>query len=102
VIGAPVFIAAGAPAHEAIVRIKDIAFHPQRLEVRRSTRVTWHFNDVVVTHNVHSTGALRFDSSRNQKEGAYSVTFRRPGGYRYKCTLHPNMEGRVVVGTGSG
>ena len=28
----------------------------------------------------------------------YTLTFARPGTYRYFCTLHPKMTGRVVVG----
>jgi plastocyanin len=30
--------------------------------------------------------------------GTYTVRFRRPGTYRYVCTIHPNMRGRVIVG----
>jgi plastocyanin len=26
------------------------------------------------------------------------VRFRRPGTYRYVCTIHPHMRGRVIVG----
>jgi plastocyanin len=30
--------------------------------------------------------------------GTYTVRFTRPGAYRYVCTIHPNMKGRVIVG----
>lgn len=62
--------------------------------------MTWRFREPYVTHNVHSVGALRFESSENQTAGTdYAVTFRRRGTYRYVCTLHPGMKGRVVVGS---
>src|SRR4051794_22363942 len=90
-------LAAHGGSHTATVRVKDIRFTPKAMTVKPGTRVTWQFDDEVVTHNVHSRGALRFASSRDLKVGTYSVTFRAPGVYRYHCTLHPGMRGRVTV-----
>ncbi len=60
--------------------------------------MTWRFREPYVTHNVTSRGELRFASSADQREGTeYTVTFRRRGTYRYVCTLHPGMAGKVVV-----
>jgi len=30
-------------------------------------------------------------------EGTFSHRFTQPGSYRYLCTLHPNMAGRIEV-----
>jgi plastocyanin len=29
--------------------------------------------------------------------GSYSVTFAKRGTYYYECTIHPGMQGRIVV-----
>ena len=89
-----------APAHGAgdrTVQIKDIDFHPARLVVHRGDRVTWRFLDEEVSHNVTSVAKPRFRSSDSRMTGTYSVRFTRKGTYRYVCTIHANMRGRIVV-----
>jgi plastocyanin len=36
-------------------------------------------------------------ASKNQTKGTFAHRFDRPGEYRYTCTLHAGMDGRVVV-----
>jgi len=79
------------------VQIKDIDFHPARLVVHRGDRVTWRFLDEEVSHNVTSVAKPRFRSSGSRMTGTYSVRFTRKGTYRYVCTIHANMRGRIVV-----
>jgi plastocyanin len=82
----------------AIVQIKNVDFTPHVLTVERDTRVTWEFRDPDVSHRVKSRGAPAFKSSGFRRDGTYSVTFGDPGTYRYRCTIHPNMKARIVVG----
>lgn len=90
----PVATAAGS----ATVRVQDIAFRPGTVRVGKGNRVTWRFLDgKYVPHNVHSVGRKRFRSSRDKNAGTYAVTFRKRGTYRYVCTLHASMKGKVVV-----
>lgn len=89
---------AAAAAGPATVRVKDIDFRPHVTRIAKGDRVTWRFLDgQYVRHNVHSTGRRRFQSSHDQTEGTYTVRFRKAGKYRYICTRHPGMKGRVVV-----
>lgn len=89
---------AGADAASgATVRIQDIDFHPAAVVIHRGRSVTWRFLDPEVVHNVTSRGVLRFRSSPTKRSGTYTVRFTKPGTYRYRCTIHPNMRGRVVV-----
>ena len=82
------------------MRVDHIAFAPQTLRVRPGTQVTWRFREPYVTHNVHSVGKPRFASSEDQREDTeYAVTFRRRGTYRYVCSLHASMTGKIVVGS---
>ena len=56
------------------------------------TRVTWTW----VGNNPHNVTADGF-ASETQVEGKFIQTFDRAGSYAYACTIHPGMEGTVVV-----
>jgi plastocyanin len=92
-----VMAAQGHAAARHTVRIHDIDFHPSSLVVHRGDEVTWRFLDDEVSHNVTSVGRTRFRSSGSRMTGSYSVRFTRTGTYRYVCTIHANMRGRIVV-----
>lgn len=80
------------------VVLRDIEFKPGVVHVKAGGRVTWRFQDQYVPHNVTSRGKQRFKSSGSRPEGAtYSVRFRKAGTFKYVCTIHANMQGRVVV-----
>jgi plastocyanin len=75
------------------VEAKDLKFLPPAIEVRPGTEVTWRFDDGAVPHNVKGDGF----ASGNQERGTFSHRFDKAGEFRYRCTLHAGMEGRVVV-----
>jgi plastocyanin len=86
--------AAGAgPPRTATVTLKDISFHRSAVQLARGGRVTWVWKDGPSPHNV--TFAMRH--SPTQKTGTYTLKFPRKGTFRYHCTLHPGMDGRVTV-----
>ncbi len=87
---------AGA-AGSKTVTLQDIAFDAKRLSVSKGTRVTFAFRDDGTTHNVTSVGRRRFATIADRSAGAASRTFSRTGTYRYECTLHPGMTGRITV-----
>jgi plastocyanin len=79
------------------VVLKDIDFSPATVTVRRGDSVRWVWRDPNVSHDVTSRGRLRFRSSATRLTGTHTVRFRRKGTYRYVCTIHPSMLGKVVV-----
>ncbi|MFO7935946.1 MAG: cupredoxin domain-containing protein [Bacteroidales bacterium] len=82
----------GPAANE--VWMQNIAFVPETLTVAAGTTVSW-INKDDVLHNVTAEG---FTSSTNLGEGeTYSYTFDQAGTFDYECTLHPGMEGTIVV-----
>ncbi len=90
-------LAGGQRAHAAAnhrVIIKNYAYSPGRLVVRRNDTVTWVFDDGSVLHNVFATG---FRSSPVKKSGTWTVRFTRSGTFTYTCTLHSWMGGSIVV-----
>jgi len=80
------------------VTIKNIAFSKPTVRIAVGDTVRWNFRDSPSNHNVTSTGNRRFRSSASKITGSYSVRFTKPGTYRYVCTIHANMTGKVVVG----
>jgi plastocyanin len=79
------------------VTLKNIAFSPKKLSVSKGTKVTFAFRDDTTTHNVTSSGSKRFKNIGDRASGSVTRTFSRAGTYRYSCTLHPGMTGRIVV-----
>ena len=96
---ATAFLGAGgaSAATTKTVTLKDIKFSPAALKVAKGTKVNFAFRDGGTTHNVTSTGSKRFKTISNRSAGTQSRTFNAAGTYRYQCTLHPGMTGRIVV-----
>jgi plastocyanin len=78
------------------VEAKNLKFLPPAIEVGPGTEVTWRFADGAVPHNVKGDGF----ASETRERGTFSHRFTQAGEYRYRCTLHAGMEGRVVVAAG--
>ena len=78
------------------VEAKDLKFLPPAIEVAPGTEVTWRFDDGSVPHDVKGDGF----ASEIQSRGSFSHRFAQAGEFRYRCTLHAGMEGRVVVAAG--
>ncbi len=106
VILAPVATASASrtvarPPLRATVVIRDIAFTPGTVTVRRGGWVTWSWRDGVapnaIAHTVTSTGSEHFRGSGARVRGVLRVRFAHAGYYRYLCTIHLGMAGRVVV-----
>ena len=93
--GAAAPSAAGSSA-TARVALKNIKFTPSTVRIKRGDRVTWTWQEPVF-HDIKSKGALRFRGASMRKTGSHTVRFTKAGTYRYVCTLHPGMDGKVVV-----
>jgi 3',5'-cyclic-AMP phosphodiesterase len=78
------------------VMVDNFKFAPDAAAVPVGTTVTWTNRDDV-PHNIVSTDQ-QFKSPVLDTDAQFSYRFDRPGAYRYFCSLHPRMTGRVVVG----
>lgn len=74
--------------------IRDYIFQPNMNAVLLGTEVTW-INEGKTPHTV--TGD-NWDSGILQPGEKFTKTFDIVGKYSYKCTLHPNMKGEIIVG----
>jgi len=78
----------------ARVAIRNFTYRPRALRVRRGTRVVFANRDSA-RHTATRRGS--FDTGIIRSGRSAAVRFRRRGVYRYLCTLHPFMRGKVVV-----
>ena len=74
------------------VAVRDYQFEPASLSVEAGATVTWVWEGGA-PHNVVGEG---FEST-DQSSGTFRHTFDQPGRYAYECTIHPGMEGTIVV-----
>ena len=90
--------AAGSPpaAAPGAVSMKGLRFHPASAKVRVGQKVTW-TNDDNVDHNVTATSGAKFMSRAFGHASTYAFTPRKAGTIKYVCTLHPGMNGKLVV-----
>lgn len=86
--------AQGKAAQTVIMR--GSAFEPARLEVHPGDKVVFKNNDVV-PHDVKGPG---FDSGVIKPGASYTWVAKGKGEIAYRCTLHPKMDGTLVVGAG--
>jgi plastocyanin len=77
------------------VLIKGFAFDPATITVTKGTTITW-MNMDTVAHTVVATGN-DFSSGNLNNGQSYSHTFNEAGTFEYKCGIHPNMSGKVIV-----
>jgi plastocyanin len=82
------------------VSMKNIAFNPGTVTVPKGGTVVW-TNDDSVNHDVTKSSGPGpdFKSGTGNLGGGdtYKQTFNTPGTIEYKCTIHPGMDGKIVV-----
>jgi plastocyanin len=81
------------PNAAVVVDIHNAAFNPQSVTIHAGQTVAWKFDDDPIAHNVTGDGW----ASADQTGGYYSHRFTAAGTYDYRCTIHSNMAGQVVV-----
>jgi plastocyanin len=78
------------------VSMEDIAFEPAEVTVSAGDTVTWTNNDSV-SHDVTADGFSSGESGGMAGGDTFEHTFEEAGTFDYVCTVHPGMEGSVVV-----
>ena len=90
--------AQGAPPAEVHVDAFDDYFLPSLLTVRRGGTVVWDFTGLRTHTATDESGLGLYDSGLVSPGGpSFSFTFASAGTYRFVCTLHEGMDGRISV-----
>jgi plastocyanin len=94
-LAAPGSVGAATAGHRTVT-LKDIAFHKPTVTIKRGQSVRWVWRDGQYTpHNVVFRQLHKHSATKTS--GSYTLRFDRKGTYRYMCTIHLNMTGKVVV-----
>jgi plastocyanin len=77
--------------------MQNIAFNPTSVNAKVGDTVKWTNNDSVA-HNVTYVSGPQFTSSSTfAGGGTFSLKLTKPGTIQYRCTIHPGMNGTIVV-----
>jgi plastocyanin len=76
--------------------IKDYKFLPGTLRVKAGSTVTFH-NDDLVEHTITDAVAGGLDSGPISAGQSISVKLSEVGEFNFRCRLHANMTGKVIV-----
>jgi plastocyanin len=86
----------GGAGGGAEVSEEGIAFQPEEVTVSVGDTVTWTNNDSV-GHDVTADSFSSGDAGGMAPGDTFEHTFEEAGTFDYVCTVHPEMEGTVVV-----
>ena len=86
---------AAEPDTAVTVAMRDNRFDPARTTVERGTTVRW-VNEGQMPHNTRATNGA-WQSGNVAPGQSYSFRFEATGTFDYACTLHPGMNGTIVV-----
>jgi plastocyanin len=77
------------------VDMKNIAFSPNSVTVNVGQTVKW-VNQDTVAHNVTAQSGA-FKSTNFGPGGSFTFKATKPGTFGYVCTIHPGMNGTLIV-----
>ncbi|NPE31550.1 cupredoxin family copper-binding protein [Methanococcoides sp. SA1] len=77
------------------VMIEDFKFAPKEIRISVGDTIKWTNLDTA-PHTATDNNDM-FDSGTLEKGESFSMTFDEAGTYDYICTIHPWMEGTVIV-----
>lgn len=75
------------------IEIRGMEFHPAALTVTAGDTVVWINRDMVP----HTATATDWDTGQLSQGQSGRAVARRAGRMRYICTLHPLMQGTLII-----
>ena len=89
--------AAAAPGGTVQVAMKVLEFAPAAVDAKVGQKVMW-TNADSSPHNVTYVSGPQFTSSSTfSGGGTFSLKLTKAGTIQYRCTIHPGMNGTLVV-----
>ena len=85
-----------AQAATVAIAITNYTFAPGKITVHPGDTVTW-TNQDSIPHTATSLDGKSFDSGTIDPNASWSFTFTKAGVYKYRCAIHPDMQGEVDV-----
>jgi len=84
------------------IAIKDFAFDPGVLTIKKGKTVSWTNEDgaphkIVSDAGTNPADSTQFSSNNLSQGESYSYTFQETGDFKYHCQIHPSMKGKIIV-----
>jgi plastocyanin len=79
------------------VAVKNNAFSPTTVKVKKGGKVVWKWTQGGVPHNVTPAGGGAGSKTSSRKGFTFTKSFPRAGTFRYVCTIHSSMRMSVRV-----
>lgn len=92
-----VLMAAGDAPPGAAVNIDNFTFGPAEITVAPGTRVTWTNRDDIPHTVVDASDPRAMKSPVLDSGDHFDHVFATAGIYRYFCSIHPHMQGTIIV-----
>lgn len=91
---------ASPAAADALMSVQDFQFAPRTVLIQPGERVSFNFEGPSAhTATLRANQTDRYDSGEVGPGSTRVRRFNHPGSFALLCTLHPEMTGRVTVGT---
>ncbi|MFA4877963.1 MAG: cupredoxin domain-containing protein [Methanoregula sp.] len=88
-------VATNAPSvSDNTITISKMAFNPSTLKVKAGVNVRWANEDSVI-HRIKFPDSVQ--SPILAVGQSYTRAFETPGTYDYTCSIHPSMQGTIIV-----
>lgn len=84
------------PENTQHITIQNSSFNPAEITVKVGTTVVW-TNQDSAQHDITSDSGLVLKSQLLKKGESFSYGFSKEGEYFYHCSIHPNMQGKIMV-----
>jgi plastocyanin len=93
--GAPAQAQLGGAAGKTVnVSLAKLKFNPKKVEIKKGDSLNFVWKESVAHNIVFENKGMK---SKTQNKGAWLVKLDKVGVFKFKCTLHPGMEGVVAV-----
>lgn len=96
-LGASGYPAASDGASENSVYIDNFTFNPGEIAVPVGAKVVWTNRDDIPHTVASADGAAALHSAPLDSGDTFAFVFMKPGTFRYFCSIHPKMVGKIVV-----
>lgn len=81
----------------ATVNIDNFSFTPAAITIATGTKITWNNRDDIPHTITDAADQRAFKSAPLDTGDTFAFMFSKAGTYHYFCSLHPHMQGTVVV-----
>jgi plastocyanin len=85
-----------AQAATVSVNITNYMFMPAKITVHPGDKIIW-TNQDSIPHTATSLDGKTFDSGAIDPNASWSTVLTTAGKFKYRCAIHPDMQGEVDV-----